>query len=407
MSRTLKQNSLAHIVFAAHWNSGDASHTDIKNVEKFNVWRDLELLPHPLQQALLESQVGHRASHRFGAGELVEPYSKAALVTLKQHPLQLHLRSGQPITPQLGRFYPRGLIHGHAGIYSEEMEPMRYIAPQTFDLNHPLASHAVEIEVEILDIYDHADEHGGRCNEVLRELLRAPGMKAPRASPQGESATDFFSGTPFDRIDETDDANFYRKARLVHHLDDTARQQVGALYGRLLQPGMNVLDLMSSWTSHLPETLEGIELTGLGMNEEELAANPRLHSYRQHDLNTLPRLPYEEAGFDAVICSASVEYLTRPFEVFAEVARVLKPGGLFINVFSSRWFPPKVINRWSELHEFERPALVCDYYRHSGSFEAIHTYSETGLSRPIDDPHIRETLLSDPVHAVWATRRPE
>jgi len=51
--------------------------------------------------------------------------------------------------------------------------------------------------------------------------------------------------------------------------------------------------------------------------------------------------------------TVSVEYLTRPFDVFAEAARVLKPGGVCAATFSNRGFPPKVIWVWPVLHEFE------------------------------------------------------
>jgi SAM-dependent methyltransferase len=75
-----------------------------------------------------------------------------------------------------------------------------------------------------------------------------------------------------------------------------------------------------------------------------------------------PRLPFPDGTFDAVLCNVSVEYLVRPFQVFAEVARVLKTGGLFVQTFSNRWFPPKVVKIWPELHEFERLGLVLEYF---------------------------------------------
>lgn len=81
-----------------------------------------------------------------------------------------------------------------------------------------------------------------------------------------------------------------------------------------------------------------------------------------------------------VICSVSVEYLVRPLEVFAEVGRVLKPGGRFIITFSDRWFPSKVIQLWTELHPFERMALVLEYFRRSGQFSDLATESRRGLA---------------------------
>ena len=406
MSKVIDERSLAHVVFTLHWQSSDAQHTDVYHLEKFNTWRDMELLPRSIQNALMGNPVGHSERHAFSAGELTGECDPAGQVAVPSHSLQLRLRSGQRIEPHQGRFYPRGLLHHHTPVFSEEMQPMRYLnatgSEYQFDLNHPLCRYPVEISSEIVEIHDSSDEHGGRCNEVVNELLHGPGMKVPAETAGGTLTSDFFAAEPFARVDETDDDKFYQSPRLVHHLDATAREQVKGLYGRLLQPGMKVIDLMSSWESHLPETVEGLTVSGIGMNEEELKQNPQLCDYRLQDLNRTSRLPYEDNSFDAVICTASVEYLTHPFDVFAEVARVLKPGGKFINVFSNRWFPPKVIQRWKEMHEFERPAMVCDYYRQSGVFTNLNTFSLRGLSRPLDDPHIRETLLSDPIHAVWA-----
>jgi SAM-dependent methyltransferase len=178
---------------------------------------------------------------------------------------------------------------------------------------------------------------------------------------------------------------------------------VESIYSRLLPPGSKILDLMSSWVSHLPDTLEDDEATGLGLNEEELKANPQLSSHIVHDLNRDPVLPFADNEFDAVICTASIEYLTQPIEVVAEVARVTKPGGAFVNTFSDRWFPGKEILPWPELHPFERLGLVLDYCRKADRFESLYTESARGLPRPADDRHIEERAISDPIFAVWGS----
>ena len=72
------------------------------------------------------------------------------------------------------------------------------------------------------------------------------------------------------------DAGFYRQARLVTHIDDATIAALTDFYAEFLPPGSRVLDLMSSWVSHLPEEEYG-RVAGLGMNAEELAANPSAH----------------------------------------------------------------------------------------------------------------------------------
>ena len=127
----------------------------------------------------------------------------------------------------------------------------------------------------------------------------------------------------FDRSDPAPDAEFYAPARLVTHIDDAAIAAVGTLYEELGIDG-DVLDLMGSWVSHFRRAPE--RLTVLGMNAAELAANPAARSTVVHDLNATPALPFPDDAFDAAVCCVSVDYLVRPIEVFADVARVVRAG---------------------------------------------------------------------------------
>lgn len=162
------------------------------------------------------------------------------------------------------------------------------------------------------------------------------------AIPQGSP----FERSHFNRDDETGDARFYSEARLVTHVDDEAIEALGLHYGKSLPEGGAWLDLMSSWISHYPEGLKAGRVSGLGMNAEELAANPRLDDYVVHDLNADPILPYEASSFDAITIAVSVQYLQRPVPVFQEISRVLKPGGICMVSFSNRCFPTKAIRLW-------------------------------------------------------------
>ena len=144
---------------------------------------------------------------------------------------------------------------------------------------------------------------------------------------------------------------------------------------------------------------------GLGLNMEELKRNRQLTDFTVQDLNVNKILPYANDTFDAVLNTVSVEYLTDPIAIFKEVARVLRPGGHFIVTFSNRWFPPKAVKIWEELHDFERMGLVSEYFMRSDGFTNLHTYSIRGLPRPHKDKYYPDLLYSDPVYAVWGQKK--
>lgn len=174
----------------------------------------------------------------------------------------------------------------------------------------------------------------------------------------------------FAREDEADDALFYTMARLVTHIDEAA---ISALTGWLyenLPAGGDVLDLMSSCVSHLPDDVTYGRVAGLGMNQAELEANPRLTQRVVHDLTKTPTLPYEDATFAACLITVSVQYLVRPIEVFAEIARVLEPGGLCAVSFSNRCFPTKAIAVWRAMDDQNHGRLVGYYFVEAGGFDA-------------------------------------
>ncbi len=170
----------------------------------------------------------------------------------------------------------------------------------------------------------------------------------------------------FRREDESDDALFYSVPRLVTHIDDATITELTRYYRESLPPGQRILDLMSSWISHLPGDVDYGHVTGLGMNAQELAANPRLDEARVQDLNRDPLLPFADAAFDAVLIAVSVQYLVRPFEVFAEIGRVLAPGGGCIVAMSHRLFPSKAIYAFQVLPADERCRVVAAYMSQGG-----------------------------------------
>ena len=179
---------------------------------------------------------------------------------------------------------------------------------------------------------------------------------------------DAFPDGFFDRQDEDDDAAFYALPRFVTHIDDATIDALTEVYRERLPSGGAVLDLMSSWISHLPAESSFSRVAGIGMNREELARNPRLTECVVQNLNREPRLPFDDASFDAVINAVSIQYLTRPVEVFRECARVLRPGGLHLIAMSHRCFPTKAIRAWHVLHPASRVDAVRQYFALAGGY---------------------------------------
>ncbi len=183
------------------------------------------------------------------------------------------------------------------------------------------------------------------------------------------TATDQMPGLPagaFGKADPSPDMAFYRQPRFVTHIDDSAIAAVTSLYREVLPTSGDILDLMSSWVSHLPPEAAYRSVTGHGMNADELAANPRLTARHVQDLNADPALPFPDQAFDAATLCVSVQYLQRPVEVFSEVHRMLRPGSPFVVTFSNRCFPTKAVAIWQALDGADQQRLVGAYMEATG-----------------------------------------
>ncbi|VXD24125.1 conserved hypothetical protein [Planktothrix serta PCC 8927] len=209
------------------------------------------------------------------------------------------------------------------------------------------------------------------------------------------------------KLDETDDSLFYSFPRFVTHVDEGFIDQLTTLYRNRLKPQTRILDLMSSWVSHLPSEIEFAHVEGHGMNEEELAKNSQLDHYFIQDLNQNPKLPLSDQDFDAVLICVSIQYLQYPEAIFSEIHRILKPGGITIVSFSNRMFYQKAIAAWREETEANRLELV------KGYLNSVQSNNLTGFNPPEVIANQSKTPLfmqmlgmggSDPFYAVIASR---
>jgi hypothetical protein len=189
----------------------------------------------------------------------------------------------------------------------------------------------------------------------------------------------------FARLDEEADEIFYEPPRLVTHIDEGAIAALTQFYRQTLPAGGVLLDLMSSWVSHLPPEIRYREVIGHGMNAEELAANPRLDRWLVQNLNRDPLLPLEAESVDGAMIAVSIQYLQRPVAVLHEVARVLRPGGPLVVSFSNRCFWTKAVAVWRSLSDSGHVALVERYLRHAG-FAGVATHCLVEGVEDVQDP---------------------
>jgi SAM-dependent methyltransferase len=194
------------------------------------------------------------------------------------------------------------------------------------------------------------------------------------------------------RDDEAPDEEFYVVPRKVVHIDDDAIAALGRLYAEVLPVGGRLLDVMSSWRSHLPSGFQTSEVIGLGLNAEEMADNPQLTSHVVHDVNRQAPLPFDDAAFDGAMCAVSIQYVLHPVRLLHEVGRVLRPGAPFVVSFSNRCFPTKAVAVWLHTTDEQHLALVRAYFETAGGWADLHAEDRS----PGSD--------ADPLYAVWARR---
>ncbi|HAS89820.1 MAG TPA: methyltransferase type 11 [Desulfovibrio sp.] len=397
------ENSFATIKFTLTWKSGHGIHEEKFLARKVNAWRDF--LPEELKEQLEGTKSGESVTVDFSAGAGVPKHelSKVRNIPHRKFKIRSHQFKNQPA--RTGRFYPQGTLTGLPGVYPQTAIPFRVLdrtgTDIIADLNHPLAKIPFELKSEVINVASKDSETGGRLTHWLEEICNwGPGMQAaPKKQP-----VDFIHEDFFNRPDDTADASFYSSPRLIGHIDKQASKNLQSIYKRFLSPEMKVLDLMSSMESHLSPDIE-LDITGLGMNMNELRMNPSLNGKVVQDLNINPELNFKNNTFDAITCSLSIEYLTDPASILKQAHALLAPGGSLLIGISNRWFPSKVTQGWLEMHEFERMGYLLQLAEESGFKGEKGTVSIRNDWRPVTDKHFVSTRgVSDPVYVVWCKK---
>mmetsp|Transcript_11552 Transcript_11552/g.34040 ORF Transcript_11552/g.34040 Transcript_11552/m.34040 type:complete len:313 (-) Transcript_11552:248-1186(-) len=224
-----------------------------------------------------------------------------------------------------------------------------------------------------------------------------------------------YTAADMGRLDESDDSRFYDSPRFVTHIDDRAIESLTAFYSEEIRAAskekggeeVDILDLCSSWISHLPTESDCPvgKIIGVGMNEKELAANKQLTGYFVQDLNESPSLSQcADSSFDIVCNVVSVDYLTKPQEVFKEMYRVLRPGGIALISFSNRCFPTKAVAMWLQADDIGRMAIVGSYYHYSGEWESVEALDvKLPILESPERPSVSEIMKNPSAAFAWAS----
>ncbi len=397
------KNSFATVQFNLRWKSSHGNHEEHYLARKINFWRDI--VPESLKSNLAGKKIGDTVSLNFESGSELAQYDKGKVKDFPFKNFRLKFPDNKAQLPRKGRFYPQGVLSGIAGVYPQTAIPFRVLAAENYhfiaDLNHPLSGTPFNLETKILNIADKDNETGGRLSHWIEEICNwGPGMQAPlKNSPTAFIHDDFFK-----RVDTEADNIFYSSPRLTGHIDAQASRNLRQTYTQHLKPGMRVLDLMSSLQSHLPENMN-LDVTGIGMNMDELKMNPALNTHIIKDLNEDTSLDIGPASYDAIVCSLSIEYLTDPLNVLRQAYSALSKDGVLLLGLSNRWFPTKVTQGWLEMHEFERMGYLLQLAEQAGFKGKKGTVSIRNDWRPVTDKHFIATRgISDPIYVVWCKK---
>ena len=161
-----------------------------------------------------------------------------------------------------------------------------------------------------------------------------------------------------EKMDIANDQIFYQQPRYVQHMSNSFRTRLTSLYSQYLLNHHVILDLMSSWVSHLPSNIKYKKVIGHGMNEAELSSNKRFDEFWIQNLNNTQNMPIEDSSIDVGLIVAGWQYLQYPEKVSLELSRIIKCDSLLMISFTNRAFWSKAPNIWTYSSEEKRIEYV-------------------------------------------------
>ncbi|KAL7543387.1 hypothetical protein ACHAXR_013342 [Thalassiosira sp. AJA248-18] len=218
-----------------------------------------------------------------------------------------------------------------------------------------------------------------------------------------------YTSADLNRLDNSEDSVFYYEPRFVTHIDEGAISSLTKFYQQeftsLNKDSLDVLDLCSSWISHLPEEdIKYGKVVGVGMNERELASNKQLNDFVVQDLNENPIMSqFEDNSFDVICNVVSVDYLTKPLEMFQEMHRILRPGGISLMSFSNRCFPTKAIAMWLQADDIGRLTIVGSYYHYAAKWASIEALDIKETQQTPERPAAGDIMKNPSLGLAWMT----
>ena len=397
------ENIYIDALLGIRWDGLDCGFEDWLFIPDINPGKDR--LPPGMITQMADVSPGDKIEQLYQTGELVSGWRPDRCLQLRADQFQPAPHTTSSSRFRLGRYYPAEHVCKIAAVEARKNHRCRIIEASNdrymLDCNHPLSRHPIRMIMQVEAV--HQGSHGDADhNRDIAAMVCDQGPGLQDRLPQQE--TDFFSDQPFRRQDEGDDADYFRAPSLTPFWDRRALAQVSAHYDRLIPAQAHILDLMAGAHSPLEESsLDIARLCCAGLNAAELVHNPICHQRLVLNVNTIEALPFADQQFDVVLIHAAIEYVTQPFLLFREISRVVKPRGRIIISFTNRWLPDKAIRLWSDVDEFERPAIILSYLRSTGTFSNFQSYSKRGLSAA-DEDRRAGFIHSDPVYLVWADK---